>query len=311
MAEALALALLLDVLIGDPEGNPWHPTRLVGRLAVRLEGPCRQLPLPQLLQGTLFLLLVLAAVLIPVGLITWTASLFPGGWILDALLLYFALGGGCLGREIQKVGALLLRGDLSGARSAVALLVSRDTANLDETGIATAGVETLAENFGDAVCATLFYAVLGGPVLVWLHRTANTLDAMVGYKNDRYRRFGTLPALFDDLLNFVPARLAALTFAAAAPILGGRFGTTLRAARYDGPGHESPNAGWPIAAAAGALGLRLGGPTVYDGILKGKPFFGAGSRPMGRDLQRSLTLFWAAYALAGLAFVALTGILWS
>lgn len=309
MAEALALALFLDVLIGDP-ANRYHPTRLVGNLAIRLEATCRSLPLPQVLQGTAFLALTLAAVLTPVTLLTLTGSLFPGGWILKGLIIYFALGGSCLAREVQKVGTLLLKGDFARARSAVAMLVSRDAAVLDETGIATASIETLAENFGDAVCSTLFYAVLGGPVLVWLHRTANTLDAMVGYKNERYLRFGKIPALFDDLLNYVPARLSALVFSVVAPILGGNFKESFKSARYDAPGHDSPNAGWPIAAAAGALDIRLGGPTVYEGRLKEKPFFGTGPRPLARDLQRALTLFWAAYALIALGALTLTEVLW-
>lgn len=310
MAKALVLALFLDVLVGDP-ANRYHPTRLVGNLAMRFEAFCRRLPLPQGLQGAVFLLLTLAAVLAPVTLVSLGASLFPGGWILNGLMIYFALGGSCLAREVQKVGTLLLRGNIPGARSAVAMLVSRNATVLDETGIATAGIETLAENFGDAVCSTLFYAVLGGPVLVWLHRTANTLDAMVGYKTDRYLRFGKASALFDDLLNFVPARLSALVFSAVAPILGGNFKESFRSARYDAPGHDSPNAGWPIAAAAGALDIRLGGPTVYGDHLKKKPFFGTGPRPLARDLQRALTLFWAAYALIALGAVTLMEVLWS
>ncbi len=313
MSKALALALFLDVLLGDPQANRYHPTRLIGNLAVRLEEVCRRLPLPQSIQGTCFLLLTLASVLLPVGLFSRGASLIPGGWgwPLDGLLFYFALGGGCLAREVQKVGNLLLKADFDAARAALAMLVSRDTRNLNERDIATAGVETLSENFGDALCSTLFYAVLGGPILVWIHRTANTLDAMVGYKNSRYRRFGTVPALFDDLLNFIPARLAALVLATTAPIVGGKFKESLKAARYDGPGHESPNAGRPIAAAAGALNLRLGGPTVYGGTLKEKPFFGTGSSPLAQDLQRSLTLFWAAYALIGLGALVLAAVTWS
>jgi adenosylcobinamide-phosphate synthase len=310
MAEALTLALFLDILIGDP-ANRYHPTRLVGLLAVRLEAFCRRLPLPQVIQGTVFLTLTLGTVLFPVGLVTLAASFFPGGWILNGVMIYFALGGSCLAREVQKVAVLLLKGNLARARSAVAMLVSRDASALDETGIATAGIETLAENFGDAVCSTLFYALLGGPVLVWLHRTANTLDAMVGYKNDSYLRFGKVPALFDDLLNFAPARLSALALSAVAPILGGNFRESFRAARYDAPGHESPNAGWPISAAAGALDIRLGGPTVYGGRLKEKPFFGTGPRPFARDLQRALTLFWAAYALTALGAIILSEVLWS
>ncbi|WP_300522702.1 adenosylcobinamide-phosphate synthase CbiB [Aminiphilus sp.] len=306
--KSLCVAIALDLFLGDPR-TEWHPVRLLGRGAERLEPLCRRLPLPARLQGVVFLLLVLAGVLLPLGVAAAAARMFPAGWLLEGGMLYFALGGTCLAREVRGVAQRLAEGDLAGARKALSLLVSRDTEPLDERKVVSGALETLSENFGDALCAPLLYGALGGPLGAWLHRTANTLDAMVGYKTPAYREFGWAAARFDDLLNLLPARGAALLVAAASPGVGGSFSRTLRTARAFAPLLSSPNSGWPMAAFAGALGVSLGGPTPYFGQWVDKPFLGEGPPPNRTDLERGFALYWNAYACAALSALFLSVLL--
>lgn len=298
LALTLALAISLDLIFGDPRSR-WHPVCLVGHLATFAEKQLRRRSdLAETTRGGLFLAIVLFGSLLPVALLTLFARVFPGGWILDALLFYFALGGSTLGREARHVALSLSRNKLPEARQALSMLVSRDTGDMDEIHIAGSTLETVAENFSDAFVATLLYGVLGGPLLAWAHRVANTLDAMVGYKTPRYLHFGRASARFDDAMNYLPARLSALVLALAAPAAGGHTKKALQIARQDGRLLESPNAGWPIAACAGALDVRLGGPARYFGRVEEKPFLGNGRFPTARDLERGLCLYWCAYALS-------------
>lgn len=300
--KALVLALALDALFGDPQW-PFHPVRLLGRVASALETLCRRLPLPERLQGAVFLAAVEAAVLLSLGTVLLLNSLLPFPWLFEGGALYFALGGSSLGREVRRVAESFRAEGLEAARRTLSFLVSRDTEALGEEAVISSALETLSENFSDAFAATLFYALLGGPLFAWLHRTANTLDAMVGYRTERYRHFGWASARFDDLLGWIPARFSAAVIALAAPLVGGRTGKTWTTAFRDGPLLESPNSGLPMAAFAGALERRLCGPVSYFGVVKEKPFVGSGPRPDLMDLERGLALYWGASFLLALLVI--------
>ena len=165
-------------------------------------------------------------------------------------------------------------GDLAAARRYLSNIVGRDTAELDEPEIWRATVETVAENTSDGVIAPIFYLILGGPLLAIAYKAINTLDSMVGYRNERYLEFGRASARFDDLVNFIPARITGLLMVAAAPLLGLSAKNSWRIMRSDGRNHSSPNSGIPEAAVAGALGIRLGGTNLYAGKPVAKPTIG-------------------------------------
>lgn len=304
---ALALALALDFILGDPPVW-WHPVRLHGRAIVSLERLSRRLPFPARVQGVCFLAFNLLVVLLCVFFLLIAAGRGPLGLMVNACLIYSALGGTCLAREVAGVGAALARGGAEGGRERLKMLVSRDTEQMEASDIVSSAIETLAENFSDSAAATLFYAALGGPVLAWLHRSVNTLDAMVGYKTPAYLDFGWASARLDDLLNYPPARISALLTALAAPAAGGTLGVTLVCVRSGGASLSSPNSGYPIAAFAGALGVTLCGPTRYFGQLVEKPYIGFGARPGVTDLVRALSLYWSAYALAAVSSLCLAGL---
>lgn len=239
------------------------------------------------------------------GVVAWALAVVPwvalawlvrrhsfAGWLVDALLLYFALGGRSLAEHAQRVADDLAAGDLGAAREHVGWIVSRDTRELNETGVAKAGVETVLENGNDAVFGALFWFMLGGGPGVVLFRLANTLDAMWGYKTERLLHFGWAAARLDDLLNYLPARLTAVSYAL--------FGRTRRAFacwRAQAPHWESPNAGPVMSAGAASLGLALGGAAIYHGQVESRPTLGEGRPPRGDDIARALTLVRRAIAL--------------
>ncbi len=270
---------VLDRLLGEAKRR--HPLVGFGRLASTVEvalnrGDGRGV------RG----LLAWALVVLPwVALAFWLTPQTLGGWIVDVALLYFALGGRSLAEHSTRVADDLAAGDLPAARTHVGWMVSRDTAQLDGPGIAKACVESTLENGNDAVFGALFwFALLGGPGAV-LFRLANTLDAMWGYKSGRYRRFGWAAARLDDALNFVPARLTALSYA-----LFGRTRSALASWRRQARAWESPNAGPVMAAGAGSLGIALGGAAIYGGRREERPPLGQGRPACGADVARALAL---------------------
>lgn len=275
MPLAALAAVSLDRLLGEP--RRWHPLVGFGTLAAALE---KRLNRRRIAGGLLGWAL---AVLPWVGLTFALRPLAP--FAVDVALLYFALGAQSLGEHAEAVARPLQAGRLDEARQRVGWMVSRDTTQLDESGVARAGMESVLENGNDAIFGALFwFALLGGPGAL-LFRLANTLDAMWGYRTERYNLYGRFAARFDDALNWLPARLTALSYA-----LLGRTGQALACWRTQAPTWESPNAGPVMAAGAGSLGVQLGGAAIYHGQREERPPLGSGPPPVAGDLARAIRL---------------------
>lgn len=296
----LFLAFVLDLIVGDPQGAP-HPVRWMGRAIEALEPRFRRLPLPLTVSGLLFAagLIVSTWGAALVG-VRWAGKIHPGlGWAVQVLGVYFCLSARDLADSARAVAKALDRLGLDAARQKLAMIVGRDVRRLDEAGAARAAVETVAENFVDGVLSPVFFAVLGGAPLALAYKMVNTLDSMVGYKNQRYRKFGKAAARFDDAANWIPARLSVPVIAAATALLGGAWRNALQRGWSQGRRHTSPNAGYPEAAFAGALGLRLGGPSVYHGRQVDKPFIGNGSsRARSRHIEKACGLMLTAAVIS-------------
>ncbi|BEQ15022.1 adenosylcobinamide-phosphate synthase CbiB [Desulfoferula mesophila] len=285
----IALAMIFDAEIGDPPAWP-HLVRYMGLAISRLEGVLRSpasTPFGLRLAGVALVLLVVGGF----SFTTWLAlylleAITPLlAWLMALVMCWQCLSAGQLWREANVVLRALER-DLGEARNRLSMIVGRETRNLDEQGVRRAVVETVAENFNDGVVAPLFYMALLGPVGAVAYKAVNTLDSMVGYRDERYLHLGWAAARLDDLAGWLPARLSALLLAAAAPLLGLGASEAWRIARRDHAAHKSPNSAWPEAAMAGALGVRLGGPNHYHGVLVDKPWINPGGGPTGEAQAR-------------------------
>jgi adenosylcobinamide-phosphate synthase len=270
-------AVALDLILGDSQGRP-HPVRWMGRAIVWFEPVCRRIFTHERSAGAVFAVVLIAAAWgASVLLLRVLAWLHPVIGVVGAtVMLYYCLAVRSLIDAAREIHGLLTRGETDAARHKLSWIVSRDVARYGKDDIARATVETVAENFVDGVLSPMFFAALGGPALAMAYKMVNTLDSMVGYKNERYVRFGTAAARIDDAANFLPARLSVALIAAAARLLGGS-GAQRRAwhtAITEGRHHASPNAGYPEAAFAGALAVRLNGPNYYHGRLVNKPYIG-------------------------------------
>lgn len=263
----VAAAFLLDLAFGDPRWLP-HPVRAMGWLAARLEEPLRRSGLPLRLAGILMVLLVVGlSTAVAFVLVAGAGMIHPlAGAVVSTLLLYTTMATRDLGDHALAVARPLGAGDVEGARRRVSWMVGRDTAALDEAGIALAATESVAENTVDGVTAPLFWGLLLGPVGAIAFKAASTLDSTFGYRNERYREFGWASARFDDLLNLVPARLSVAIIALAAALGKLRVIAIFKAVRRGARLHASPNAGFPEAAFAGALGVTFGGMRSYGGV---------------------------------------------
>lgn len=321
----LAAALVLDALLGDPV-YPFHPVRLMGRSVVALENGLRRIGWSGRGGGAVLLIAALAlwggtGYLLMAGL--GRLGRIPAG-LGGVFLLYSCLSLKDLCDHAGPVARALAGKDLERARASVQRIVGRDAKLLDEEGVARAAVESVAEGFVDGYLSTLFWFATGS-VTAFLaggdgaaagvaaglgHRIVNTLDSMVGYRNERYQRFGTAAARCDDLLNFIPARLAIPILTLAALVTGADPQACWRIGVRDRLKHDSPNAGHAESCAAGALGLRLGGPTIYPHGTVAKPWLGDGpAMADAGQIERCCGLIRAGGVIAGLLFLGTLGIL--
>jgi adenosylcobinamide-phosphate synthase len=271
----LPAAFLMDMLLGDPEYLP-HPIRAMGRAIARLEQPFRKLPLQPTVCGLLFALGLASGTWALTGLSLQVAHglhpLLKTG--LEIICIYYCISARSLDDAAMDVSRSLRQHNLKQAKAKVARIVGRDVANYKEEGVAGAAVETVAENLVDGVISPLFFAAIGGAPLAMTYKMINTLDSMVGYKDEKYLLFGKGPARIDDLFNYIPARLSIPIIALASQLLAGKGGRAFKTVLQEGAHHSSPNAGLPEAAFAGALGVKLNGPNFYKGLLVDKPYIG-------------------------------------
>ena len=304
MAAAALCGFVIDLLLGDPAWMP-HPVVFMGRCISALEKLLRRI-FPKTPKGELAGGVILAAVL-PLGTLVLTGLCVWGlGFIhpalsfaLQVLWCWQALAAKGLRQESDNVRRALVTGTLDDARKAVSRIVGRDTAALSREGVIRAAVETVAENFSDGVVAPLFWMLLGGAPLALAYKAVNTMDSMVGYKNDRYLYFGRAAAKLDDAANWLPSRLAALLLVAAAPLTGQNAGRAFAIWRRDRRKHASPNSAQTESAMAGALGVQLAGPASYFGQVHQKPWIGDDTRPIQpEDITRAGRMLYAGSVLA-------------
>ncbi|MDG6104752.1 cobalamin biosynthesis protein [Dactylosporangium aurantiacum] len=305
-ADAIGMLLggVLDAMFGDP--RRWHPVAGFGRFAGAVERHTYADARPA---GARFTAVAVGVPVTLAALAAWLTRRRPvARTVLVAGATWAALGGTSLAREGRVMADRLDGGDLDSARAQLPNLCGRDPSALGAPELARATVESVAENTSDAVVGPLFWGAVAGLPGIVGYRAVNTLDAMVGHRSARYARFGTASARLDDLANLVPSRVTAALTVAAAPVVGGRSGAALRVWLRDGGRHPSPNSGQCEAAAAGALGVRLGGRNVYGSRVEERPHLGDGGPPGPRDVRRAAVLSLVVGAAAlGLACAARAG----
>lgn len=310
-------AVVLDALIGDPQAlyrRIPHPVVVFGALISALEQRLNHPALSPLRRrlGGVFLLGIMLALTVGTGLaLTWLALRWPWMLAVNGLLAMTLIAQKSLYQHVAAVAEGLEKRGLDGGRAAVAMIVGRDVTQLDDAGVSRAAIESAAENFSDGVTAPVFWLAIAGLPGLLAYKAVNTLDSMVGHRNDRYRDFGWASARFDDLVNLIPARLSGLLLCGAALILPGLSASAaLRCMIRDAGKHRSPNAGWPEAATAGALGLQLAGPRLYPGYRVEDPFIGDGTpNATARDIRRALRLLVCACILNAVTALVLTAAL--
>jgi adenosylcobinamide-phosphate synthase len=283
---ALLSGYAADLIVGDP--RRFHPVAGFGRVALALE---RALYAPTRRRGAIVVALLVVGAALGGELFARASSRAGlGRDVALAALTWVALGGRSLTREALHIAELVRREELDQAREALPALCGRDSADLDGPELCRAAVESLAENTGDAIVGVLTWATIGGPAGVGAYRAANTLDAMFGHRSERYRVFGWAAARLDDVMSWPGARITTALACLAAPLVGGSPRRAARIARRDGALHPSPNAGPIEAAFAGALGVRLGGPLVYNGRVEPRSPLGEGRAPEAKDVHRAARL---------------------
>ncbi|OAB39477.1 adenosylcobinamide-phosphate synthase [Paenibacillus macquariensis subsp. defensor] len=313
-------AYLLDLIIGDPRWLP-HPVIGMGNGIKRLEKIIRKYvsqPAKLKQAGILFPVLIVGGAF----LITWAVLrglylIHP--WLatgVEIFLIATTIATKGLKDAGMEVYGHLNRGDLPAARLSLGMIVGRDTAHLDEPEIVRGTVETVAENIVDAIVSPLFFALIGGAPLAMAYRAVNTLDSMVGYKNDKYINLGWASARLDDIANFIPARITALLLVVSSWLMRLDYKISYRTIRHDARLHPSPNSGFPESAVAGALGIRLGGENVYHGVVSFRAYMGEFSRQMTKgDIQSTVRLMLMASLLflmvCTFALWMMGGTLWS
>ncbi|MFD2611058.1 adenosylcobinamide-phosphate synthase CbiB [Paenibacillus gansuensis] len=306
-----AAAYVTDLLVGDPRQLP-HPVVAIGRATALLERGIRRTVRSDRglkLAGFAFpLALVGGSFALTWALLRLLAMVHP--WLAVAAevwLIATTVAAKGLAQAGMDIFRRLAAGDLPAARKALGMVVGRDTDNLNEAEITRGAVETVAENIVDGIISPLFYAAIGGAPLAMAYRAANTLDSMVGYRNDRYQHLGFASARFDDLANWIPARLTVLALAAAAFLMRLPAGRLLRTVARDARRHPSPNSGYPESAVAGALGVQLGGLNYYSGVPSDRARMGDPLQPLqAGHIRRTVQLM---YLSSALFTAAVTGLL--
>lgn len=296
------IGFLLDAVFGDPYNMP-HPIRLIGNLISKLDkllyrddASDRQ----KFIRGMILALtvIVLSAVCPLIILIICYRINIYAGIIVQGMMCYYLIAAKCLKTESMKVYSAIEKDDTEGARYAVSMIVGRDTDRLDRNGIIKAAVETVAENTSDGVIAPLFYMIIGGAVLGFAYKAVNTMDSMIGYKNDKYMYFGRFAAKLDDILNYIPARLTAVFMIIAAFISGYNGRNAFKIWRRDRRKHKSPNSAQTEAVCAGALEIQLAGDAYYFGKLLKKDTIGDDLRPIeNEDIKRANVLMYVTSVL--------------
>lgn len=307
---------ILDLFVGDPYFLP-HPVRLMGKLISVAEKKLRGKTSAEndrntgaeIARGTVMVVMVVSLVIMAAGALLWAAyRMHPCvGVLVECVMTYQILAVKCLRVESMKVYRCLKEGNLQGARTAVSMIVGRDTDGLDEEGVARAAIETVAENASDGVIAPMLYLAVGGPVLGFFYKAVNTMDSMVGYRNETYLYFGRAAAKLDDAVNFIPARISACLMIVAAFLLGDSFSgkNAVRIYRRDRKNHASPNSAQTESVCAGALGIRLAGDASYFGKIVKKPYIGDALRRVEcEDIRRANRLMYgAAWICEGLCLL--------
>ncbi len=298
------VALAIDAAVGWPDAlfrRVGHPVTWLGRLIGTLDAAWNRVEMSDTLRrmaGVLTVILVVAAAALPAFFLQ---SALPDGWLgvlLGGVLAWPLVAARSLYTHVTAVARPLSANDVATARGAVAMIVGRDPAQLDAAGIARAALESLSENASDGIVAPLFWGVLLGLPGIAAYKAVNTLDSMIGHRTPRHGDFGWAAARLDDGANLVPARLTGLVLA----FVSGRWGPAFATMARDARAHRSPNAGWPEAAMAGALGVRLSGPRRYADRIADEPWLNGGAPdPTPADLQRGLRLYLRAMALCAVA----------
>ena len=309
---ALLLGFVLDLLFGDPHWLP-HPIRLIGRLIAALEKLNKEglSDAKKFLRGFGMTVVVVALTVgVTAALLAVAYGLHPAiGCAVESIMTYQILATKCLKVESMLVYEALQKHDLERAKKAVSMIVGRDTENLDETGVAKAAIETVAENASDGVIAPLLYTAIGGPVLGFAYKAVNTMDSMVGYKNEKNLYFGRFAAKLDDAVNYLPSRIAALLLVIVSFFPGASFSGTraFRIWRRDSRNHASPNSAQTESACAGSLGIQLAGDASYFGTIVKKPTIGDATRPVEtEDIRRANQLLYRmAFLCEGICLIGL------
>lgn len=300
----IIIAFMLDSIIGDPQ-NPIHPIRLIGNciawgIKAFKKAKVKNHAL-QFIAGMVLAITVVCLSFVLTRLLTWgfyQINLWVG-LVAEAIICYFLIAAKALKVESMKVYHSLAAGDLQGARKNLSWIVGRDTQSLDEQGVTKAAVETVAENLSDGVIAPLIFIFIGGAPLGMAYKAVNTLDSMIGYRNEDYEYFGKFAARLDDVVNFVPARISALLMIIGSIFVGGDIKGALRIYARDRKNHKSPNAAHTESVCAGALGLCLGGDSYYRGVLVHKPTIGdAVNIPDPKHIKAANRLMYAASIFA-------------
>ena len=311
------LSLAAEALVGYPDGlyrTVGHPVTWIGRLITCLDQRLNRASESDSRRRAAGIAALLVIVAVPACLafcIQRALGALPLGFLLTVLLATSLLAQKSLGQHVRAVADALDTGGIEAGRKAVSMIVGRDPERLDEAGVCRAAIESLAENFSDGIVAPAFWLGVGGLAGGAAYKAVNTADSMIGHRTPRHAAFGWASARFDDLVNLPASRLSALLIVAAALLMpGADAGSAWHAVRRDAGKHRSPNAGWPEAAMAGALGIALAGPRVYGGVRVDDAFMGEGGRPdlTAADIRRALRLYWTAdlllIALLGIAALA-------